>query len=362
VHVGGPRQRRLLATLLIHHEPRRLGLRPRRRRLRCVSPTACGGHPPHLRDQAAPGASRRPRRDGRAAGVRAADREPGRDRCRPFRVRARAGAAASRARRAGTAARAFTDALQLWRGRPFEEVADEPWAAPEVRRLEELEPRVGSVWSTRWWPMIAPPTRSRSSANWSQAEPFDETHRLRQARTFYRAGRANDALAALREFRGQLAEELGLDPSPELDVLEQAILRHDPGLGSARRVRGYLIGERLGRGASGPVHAAWSAASSTRLAIRIYPVGTGGRSQLRAFLRRRRATARGPVAPRPRADLRRLARTRGRLSGHGPAHRRDAHGPAASWSAGSRGAHACSRSGSSAPWQPPGRPGFDMVG
>jgi DNA-binding SARP family transcriptional activator len=82
------------------------------------------------------------------------------------------------------------------------------------------------------------------------ADPFDEAHRLRQARTLYRAGRAKDALDALRGFRDELADELGLDPSPDLAALEQAILRHDPGLDGARRVHGYLIGERLGRGAS----------------------------------------------------------------------------------------------------------------
>jgi hypothetical protein len=103
--------------------------------------------------------------------------------------------------------------------------------------------------------MIGPPTPYRSS-ELVAADPFDESHRLRQARALYRAGRANDALATLREFRDELAEELGLDPSPDPDVLEQAMLRHAPGLDGARRVRGYIIGERLGRGAAGSVHAA----------------------------------------------------------------------------------------------------------
>jgi WD40 repeat protein/type II secretory pathway predicted ATPase ExeA len=103
------------------------------------------------------------------------------------------------------------------------------------------------------------------------ADPFNGSHRLRQARTLYRAGRANDALEALRTFRTQLAEELGLDPSPELDDLEHAILRHDPDVGYVRRVRGFLIGERLGSGASGPVHAARRPGTDARYAIRIYP-------------------------------------------------------------------------------------------
>jgi DNA-binding SARP family transcriptional activator/WD40 repeat protein len=271
VHVGGPRQRRLLATLLIHHglavsvsalvdgvfgssPPRRAEatLRTYVTRLRRVLPDGIDviAEPPgYALRTAAPDAI---------------------DAVRFDSERARGQQLLAHGERE-TAVRAFTEALQLWRGRPFEEVADEPWAAPEVRRLEAARTacRVGLV------DALVADDRATDALpivrELVAAEPFDENLRLRQARTFYRAGQANDALAALREFRGQLAEELGLDPSPELDVLEQAILHHDPGLGSARRVRGYLIGERLGRGASGPVHAAWRAASSTRFAIRIYP-------------------------------------------------------------------------------------------
>jgi DNA-binding SARP family transcriptional activator/WD40 repeat protein len=271
VHVGGPRQRRLLATLLIHQNaavsvatlidgvfgaspPRRAEatLRTYVTRLRRVLPDGLDviAEPPGY--------------------ILQTETQDAIDAVR-FESELARGQQLLAHEEHGTAARAFGDALQLWRGRPFEEVADEPWAKPEVRRLDEARTacRVGLVDA-----LVADDRASDALPIVRElvaAEPFDERHRLREARTFYRAGRANDALAALRAFRVLLAEELGLDPSPELNVLEQAILRHDPGLVSARRVRGYLIGERLGHGASGAVHAAWSAASSTRLAIRIYP-------------------------------------------------------------------------------------------
>ena len=49
----------------------------------------------------------------------------------------------------------------------------------------------------------------------------------------YRAGRQAEALRAFQEARRVLGDELGLDPGPELQAIEAAILRHDPALDGA---------------------------------------------------------------------------------------------------------------------------------
>ena len=49
-------------------------------------------------------------------------------------------------------------------------------------------------------------------------------------RALYRSGRQPEALRAFEAYRRVLADELGLDPSPELRALETRILEHDPGL------------------------------------------------------------------------------------------------------------------------------------
>ena len=46
-------------------------------------------------------------------------------------------------------------------------------------------------------------------------------------RALYRGQRQAEALRAYAEFRSTLAEELGVEPSPELRQLERAILDHD---------------------------------------------------------------------------------------------------------------------------------------
>jgi hypothetical protein len=64
----------------------------------------------------------------------------------------------------------------------------------------------------------------------------------------YRSGRQADALRAYREIRALLAEELGVDPSPELQRLHQAILTQDAALEAApdgRRPPPHNLPERL---------------------------------------------------------------------------------------------------------------------
>jgi streptogramin lyase len=67
------------------------------------------------------------------------------------------------------------------------------------------------------------------------AEPLRERLRAQQMLALYQAGRQADALASYREARRRFADELGLDPSPELQDLEREILRQDPALNPPTR-------------------------------------------------------------------------------------------------------------------------------
>ncbi len=117
--------------------------------------------------------------------------------------------------------------LALWRGRPFANLGDEGVLLVEAERLEELHLRAleeridadlalgGGVELIDELEMLVGrfPYRERF---WGQL-----------MLGLYRAQRQADALAAYRRARAMLDDELGLDPSPELQGLEQAILRHE---------------------------------------------------------------------------------------------------------------------------------------
>ncbi|MFD4872938.1 BTAD domain-containing putative transcriptional regulator [Streptomyces sp. NPDC058420] len=116
------------------------------------------------------------------------------------------------------------EALALWRGPAFAEVADEPWAAAEVGRLEELrltarELRAAAALRT------GGVVEARLEAERLAAEqPLREEGWRLFALSLWSEARQADALAALRRARSVLAADLGLDPGPGLAALEDAIL------------------------------------------------------------------------------------------------------------------------------------------
>ena len=122
--------------------------------------------------------------------------------------------------------RILDEALGLWRGPALAEFADRPFAQPEAVRLDELrvvarERRAELVLS------LGPAEDAVAALQGIVAEhPERERARGLLMQALYQGGRHTDALATFRSWRGYLAEDLGLDPSPALERIEQDILRH----------------------------------------------------------------------------------------------------------------------------------------
>lgn len=126
-------------------------------------------------------------------------------------------------------AQLITDALDLWRGDPYAG-ADSPSLRAEATRLEEL--RLASV--ARLWELRL--ARGEHAEAVAHLEHLVGLHPLQErlwwllALALYRSHRQGDALAALRRAREHLADELGVDPGPELRRLEEQVLRQDEAL------------------------------------------------------------------------------------------------------------------------------------
>jgi predicted ATPase/DNA-binding SARP family transcriptional activator len=121
----------------------------------------------------------------------------------------------------------LVEALGLWYGPAFDGVADEPWAVAEAQRLREL--RLVAI-EDRIDADLALGGGSELVAELTElvaVEPLRERLCGQLMRALYRAGRQGDALARYDQTRRLLADELGVDPSPQLQrihlqVLEQA--------------------------------------------------------------------------------------------------------------------------------------------
>ncbi len=162
--------------------------------------------------------------------------EPGQLDVERFELLQEAGCRAAAEGRPAEGARLLAEALALWRGAPLADLAGEPFVRSATTRLEQvrlaaLESRIDAELQLgRHGELVA------ELEDWLEADPFHEGLCRRLMLALYRSGRQAEALATYRRFRIRLGDELGLQPTRELRVLEQAILRQDPflDLGSAR--------------------------------------------------------------------------------------------------------------------------------
>ena len=128
------------------------------------------------------------------------------------------------------AATSLERALSLWRGAPLADLAYEPFAQPEIARLEDL--RVAALEQL----IEARLALGRHAEVIGQLErliaehPYREGLRAQLMLALYRCDRQADALQAYQDARRTLTEDLGIDPGERLRELERAILAQDPAL------------------------------------------------------------------------------------------------------------------------------------
>jgi predicted ATPase/DNA-binding SARP family transcriptional activator len=139
----------------------------------------------------------------------------------------RLSAAARAEREPWRAAERWREALELWRGPALADLRFEGFAGREAERLNEL--RLAALLER----IEADLALGRHAELVGELEalvaehPLQERLRGRLMLALYRSGRQAEALEVYRATRRLLAEELGLEPSAELQRLERLVLTQD---------------------------------------------------------------------------------------------------------------------------------------
>ena len=188
----------------------------------------------------------------------------------------------------------LSEALDLWRGPALADLAGEPSLSGEIARLEELHLQATEE------KIDAELDLGQHAAVVVELETLTRAHPLRERfwaelmLALYRLDRQAEALSAYERARAILADELGIDPSPDLRSLHQKILLQDPDLElHGEPLRGYRVLEQIGAGAFGVVFRAFQPQVGREVAIKaVHPELANHPDFVRRFEREAQIVAR----------------------------------------------------------------------
>lgn len=167
----------------------------------------------------------------------------------------------------------YDEALRLWSGPAYGQLAHLDWIRPEAVRLEELrlageEARLNLRLDAGRHADVAADAERLIFEN-----PYREQLMAVRATALYRSGRQVEALQELEQHRSLLREDLGVDPTPQLQDLEVRILTNDPNLtpsqSGPRSLKGYRLGKQIGEGAYSVVYRATQPSVGREVAVKV---------------------------------------------------------------------------------------------
>ena len=168
----------------------------------------------------------------------------------------------------------LNDGLALWRGPALADLATQPSLLAEAARLDELRLEAQEH---RIEGLLASGTQAGAIGDLETLlanNPWKETLWGLLMLAYYREGRQADALGAYQRAREMLADELGIDPSPELMRLHERVLKQDPGLDlRGEQLRGYRLLEKIDDGPTGVVFRAIQPHVERDVAVKIFHEG-----------------------------------------------------------------------------------------
>jgi DNA-binding SARP family transcriptional activator len=129
-----------------------------------------------------------------------------------------------------TAASRVADALALWRGPALADLAYESFAQTVIARLEDMRLAALEQQMDAWLALGRDADAVSTLEALIAAHPFRERLQAQLMLALYRSGRQAEALDAYRKARAALIEHFGIEPTPALRELQQAILNQAPAL------------------------------------------------------------------------------------------------------------------------------------
>jgi peptide/nickel transport system substrate-binding protein len=164
-------------------------------------------------------------------------------------------------------------ALALWQGAPLADVANEPFAAAEIRRLEELRMQVSELAIDDDLALGREQEALPKLERLIEDDPLRERLYAQRMLALYRAGRQAEALQSYSAARRRLVEEAGVEPGSELRDLQARMLRQDSSLQPATqpstRPRRTTIA-RAPADESGSRRLIWAAAAVAVLGVVVF--------------------------------------------------------------------------------------------
>jgi DNA-binding SARP family transcriptional activator/tetratricopeptide (TPR) repeat protein len=147
-----------------------------------------------------------------------------------FEALCREAGAARRSARWAEVSAAATHALELWRGSPLLDVPsqmlrDDLVPGLEQMRLQALEDHAAAGLRLHQHERLVPELRELTAQH-----PLRERFHAQLMEALARTGRQAEALDAYRQARRVLVDKLGIEPGPELQLLQRRILAGDPAL------------------------------------------------------------------------------------------------------------------------------------
>jgi basic membrane lipoprotein Med (substrate-binding protein (PBP1-ABC) superfamily)/DNA-binding SARP family transcriptional activator len=137
----------------------------------------------------------------------------------------------------------LSEAVDSWRGDALADFTYEAFARAEIDRLDELRLEALELMFDARLRLGHAAELTSGLERLARENPFRERPVAQLMTALYRAGRQAEALRAFERYRRTLAEELGIEPSPELRRLEEQVLLHDEKLVASTRTVGRDVHE-----------------------------------------------------------------------------------------------------------------------